>query len=417
MNIDTRLNFLFKQYVSGSSTPEETAEFMMMINNPQYKILLYKLMDQYLAKTKFNNGLDEEQKTKVLSRVFQFSEPEILAPAPPVQSSAAVRLLPLWTKMMGAAIVLIALSVAFYFSNRQQQGKRIAYSSYKGELKPGGNKAILILANGTKLCLTDAANGQLAEEENVRVSKTADGRLVYQAKEGTQETRPGTDAKIQYNTISTPAGGQYQVLLPDGTHVWMNAASSLKYPISFADLKERRVELTGEAYFEVSKIHKADGRMPFIVTSRGQEVEVLGTHFNVNAYREEKTSVTTLLEGSVRVRRSAVSEEIIAPGEQAVVNEHIKVSRVDTAIAVAWKNGIFKFDDADIHTVMNQLSRWYDIDVAYQGKLPANKFNGEVYRNMDASKAFRILSLAKINFRIETPVNNQGRRRIVITQN
>ncbi|HEY0177595.1 MAG TPA: FecR domain-containing protein [Pedobacter sp.] len=416
MNIDTRINFLFTQYINGSSTPEETAEFMLLVNDPQHRVFLYQLMDQYLAETKFSNGLDEDQKTSILNQVFQLSEPVLSAPALRVQRPADIHLFPLWKKMLGAAIVLITLSVTIYFSTRQQrQDLHVVYTSYKGELKPGGNRATLTLADGTKLCLADAANGQLAEEENVRIRKTADGRLVYEAKAGTGAINTGKE--IQYNTISTPAGGEYQVLLPDGTYVWMNAASSLKYPTSFTDLKERRVELTGEAYFEVSKISRAAGRLPFVVTSSGQEVEVLGTHFNINVYKEEKAAVTTLLEGSVRVRRPGVFEEIIVPGEQAVVNDRIKVSRVDTSTAVAWKNGIFKFDDANIYTVMNQLSRWYDVDVEYQGKVPANKFNGEVYRNMDASKAFRILSLAKINFRLETPVTHQGRKKIVITQN
>lgn len=406
MNIEKRIDFLFTQYMSGSSTPEETAEFMLLANEPEHRTLLYQLMDQYLAETKFSNGLDDDQKTNILNQVFQVSEPVISEPV------RYVKHIQLWKKILAAAIVLITLSVAFYFSNRQRYNRPIVYTSYNGELKPGGNKATLTLADGTKLCLSDAADGQLAEQQNVRIRKTSDGRLVYEIKEDVNK-----NAEIQYNTISTPAGGQYQVILPDGTHVWMNAASSLKYPTSFAALKERRVELTGEAYFEVSKISRAARRLPFIVTSSGQEVEVLGTHFNINTYKEEKAAVTTLLEGSVRVHRPAVFDEIISPGEQAVVNESIKVSRVDTTTAVAWKNGIFKFDNADIHTVMNQLSRWYDVDVEYQGKVPANKFNGEIYRNMDASKAFRILSLAKINFRIEAPVTHEGRKKIVITQN
>lgn len=406
MNIEKRINFLFTQYMNGTSTPEETAEFMLLANEPEYKSFLYILMDQYLAETKSGNGLDEDQKASILNQVFQHPEP--------ISSEPALHAQPirLWKKMLAAAIVLIALSAVFYFSERQQQDRHIVYASYQGELKPGGNKATLTLADGTKLCLTDAANGQLAEQQNVRIRKTSDGRLVYEIKDNANQS-----AEIQYNMISTPAGGQYQVILPDGTHVWMNAASSLKYPTSFTALKERRVELTGEAYFEVSKISRATVRLPFIVASSGQEVEVLGTHFNINTYKEEKAAVTTLLEGSVRVRRPAVFEEIISPGEQAIVNEGITVSRVDTNTAVAWKNGIFKFDDANIHTVMNQLSRWYDLDVEYQGKVPANKFNGEIYRNMDASKAFKILSLARINFRVEAPVTHQGRKKIVIMQN
>ncbi|CAM4091419.1 FecR family protein [Pedobacter westerhofensis] len=418
MNTDTRIQFLFSRYVSGEATPDETVEFFLLLNDAKYKAVFHQLMDQYLIETTFSNGLNEEQKTGILQEIFKAPEPVTAAAetSVPLPLPGAVQSFPLWRKMLGAAIVLITLSAAVFFISRPKRETPITYTEYKGELKPGGNKATLTLNDGTKLCLSDAANGKLAQQGNVRIRKSAEGRIIYEITAPENKVQTNAENEPQYNIVSTPAGGQYQVLLPDGTRVWLNAASSLKYPVSFAALKERRVELSGEAYFEVAKINRGRGRLPFLVKSSGQEVEVLGTHFNINTYKEEKAAVTTLLEGSVRVSRAGAFAAVIAPGEQAIVNEGIKISRADTSTAVAWKNGIFKFDHADIYTVMNQLSRWYDLDVEYRGKAPENKFNGEVYRNMDASKAFRILSLARINFRLETPLNHQGRKKIVITQ-
>lgn len=405
MITDSRIQLLFTLYLSGAATPEETNEFLQIVNDPQHQDILHLLMDNYLDETTFTRGLDADQKTGILNQIF--NNPE--SSSAPVSVAAPVPVITLWKKMLGVAVVLMVLSAAVYFMRNQQNDAPVRYTTFKGEIKPGGNKATLILADGRKVSLTDAADGKVAEEGNVRIRKSAEGRIVYEVISQENELP-------QYHTIATPAGGQFEVLLPDGTHVWLNAASSLKYPVSFAALKERRVELSGEAYFEVSKISRAGARLPFVVQSEGQQVEVLGTHFNINTYKEEKAAVTTLLEGSVRVSRPGAFAAVLAPGEQAIVDERIRLSKADTSTAVAWKNGTFKFDDADIHTVMNQFSRWYDLDVEYLGKAPGNKFNGEVYRNMDASKAFSLLRLARIKFRLETPLNQKGRKKIVITQ-
>lgn len=396
---EARLKFLFNQYMNGSASQKEVQEFMTIVNSEDLKETLHDLMDRYLEDETFSQGLSVTRKTSILQTIFQ-----------PV---ATKTLFPLWTKVLVAALLLILLSVGTYFIKNQD--KPIVYSQYNGELLPGSNKATLTLADGTKLSLTDAANGRVAEQAGVHIRKTADGQLLYELKETTtnQQTKPG----LLYNTISTPAGGQYQVVLPDGTHVWLNAESSLRYPASFAALKQRSVELKGEAYFEVNKLNVHGLRIPFIVTSRNQEVEVLGTHFNINSYENEGVCATTLLEGSVKVSRPAVFEQILSPGEQALAGQNIQVIKVDPLTAIAWKNGLFKFENANIYTIMKQFSRWYNVDVAYEGKIPDNKFTGEVYRNMDASKALRILSYAKINFRVETPDQAYARRKIIITSN
>jgi len=202
---------------------------------------------------------------------------------------------------------------------------------------------------------------------------------------------------LVYNTATTPRGGQYQFILSDGTKVWLNSASSIKYPVQFIG-NERKVELTGEAYFEV--VHNA--KMPFRVVSNGQTVEDLGTHFNINAYNDENVIKTTLLEGSVKVS-SAAGNNTIKPGQQAVLNNgNISViNDADLDAAVAWKNGFFYFDDNNIQEVMRQLARWYDVDIKCEGELPSRQFSGEISRNVKASQILDILSFKKIHYKID----------------
>jgi len=201
------------------------------------------------------------------------------------------------------------------------------------------------------------------------------------------------------NTVSTPKGGQYRIILPDGTNVWLNAASSISYPTVFKGA-ERLVTLNGEGYFEVTK-NKA---MPFRVKSAMQTIEVLGTHFNINAYTDETRVKTTLLEGSVKVI-SATRSTFITPGEQAAIsragNGIISKQRVNVDKEVAWKNGVFSFADEDIRAVMRQVSRWYDIDVVYEGDIPDEKFFGEISRSSNLGDVFRILELNNMKFAVE----------------
>ena len=257
-------------------------------------------------------------------------------------------------------------------------------------LPPGGNRATLILSNGSSINLTGVKNGALASEKGVVINKNADGRITYGHGKGN-----AASASV-FNTVLTPRGGQYQLVLSDGTKVWLNSASSLKYPVTFTAAK-REVELSGEAYFEVAhNQHK-----PFMVVSNGQTVEVLGTHFNINAYQDEQATKTTLLEGSVKVLTKGVSSKI-KPGEQVQqTNGKLTVSECDLEEAVAWKNGFFYFKDDNIKTIMRQLSRWYDVEIKYEGQIPEREFSGQMNKNIDASQLMHILSIEKIHYRLE----------------
>lgn len=293
-----------------------------------------------------------------------------------------------------AAAIFLVLSAAIYFADQLvKKGPVIATLQHK--IVPGGNNAILTLANGTKINLNDAQNGILAQQSGIKISKTSNGQLVYTiVNQDTDQTRN----KLLFNTIETPKGGQYQLILPDGTKVWLNAASSLKYPVSFEG-KERKVELIGEGYFEVT--HRTAQRFS-VFTSRGT-VEVLGTHFNVNAYHDEPSNRIALLEGSVKVSIGAESTTM-KPGQQSVIsNKGIQLfNDADNEGAIAWKDGYFKFDDENIRTIMRKISRWYNVDIQYEKGIPEFGFGGKVSRFNDVSEVLKVLELTgAIHFKTE----------------
>jgi hypothetical protein len=285
----------------------------------------------------------------------------------------------LWTRIAAAASILIAVSIGGYVFLKPTTEQQYVAAYKRNDIAPGTNKAVLILGNGVKIDLTAAKNGKVVEQ----IIKTADGQLRYS----------GSLADAGFNTLSTPNGGKYDVVLGDGTRVWLNSASSIKYPASFAHLKERIVELSGEAYFEV--VHNSN--VPFKVVTANLTVEDIGTHFNVNAY--EAGSKTTLLQGSVKINNS----QVLVPGQQAVVlPEGIKVTQADTEEAVAWKNGYFRFNNENIKSIMLKLARWYDIEVVYASDVSAEGFYGTISRNKNISEVLTMLQQTQgVHFKIE----------------
>jgi transmembrane sensor len=266
-----------------------------------------------------------------------------------------------------------------------------------GDLPPGSNKAILKLADGKTIVLDSAAKGLLAKQGGSEVQKTDSGQLTYTAQE---------KGELAYNTLTTPRGGQYQLRLADGTKVWLNAASSITYPVAFSG-ERRDVTITGEAYLEVAK----DAARPFRVqipnavgSGSPMEIEVLGTGFDVNAYADEPTIRTTLVEGSIRVSASG-SGTIVQPGQQVEVGEGGKGIRVidhaDVDEALAWKNGRFYFHNADLPAIMRQVSRWYDVDIRYAGEVPAGHYNGKPTRDLSAKQMLKLIEYSGVKYRIE----------------
>ena len=308
--------------------------------------------------------------------------------------------------MAAASVILVIIAAATYFSARRSTGKQTARvetikAHPNNDIPPVGNKARLMLEDGSSILLEETKDGLLKKEAGIEIHKDK-GQLTYRASGETAGT-----ATTSLHTLVTPRGSQYRLVLPDGSKVWLNTASSLQFPASFHG-KERRVLLNGEAYFEITK----NAAMPFRVTTAsspespgGMQVEVLGTHFNIMSYADEGTVNTTLLEGSVKVSGGAASS-LLKPGEQASLNKtagRISISHADIEETIAWKNGLFRFDGATIETVMKQLARWYDVEVIYKGNVTKH-FRGMISRSVSISQVLKMLELtSEVHFKIDGP--------------
>lgn len=293
----------------------------------------------------------------------------------------------LWIPISIAASLLILVSVGIFLYT-QKTSNREQSSNYANDVPPGKNSATLTLADGRKIFLSEKTSGEFAKQEGVNISKTKNGKLIYTITESKAKT-------VSYNTLKTGNGEQIEVLLVDGTSIWLNAASELKFPTTFAGAKNRRVELTGEGYFEVYK----NKNVPFIVHTDKQEVQVLGTHFNINSYAEDAAAKTTLLEGSVMINQKT----IIKPGQQASGSGlNITTSDIDTELAVAWKNNKFMFEQENIQGIMNRIKRWYNVEIVYSGEVSKQLYTGSVSRFANVSKVLEILELTgNVHFKIE----------------
>ncbi|MBO9571340.1 MAG: FecR family protein [Chitinophagaceae bacterium] len=296
-----------------------------------------------------------------------------------------------------AAAIILIFGIGAYLWNTQQKAKPLITSTkpvpVKNDVLPGGQKATLTLSDGKKIELNNAASETITDG-SLSINNN-NGQLVY-GQTGRGEINGSVvqqrdNGKIAYNTMSTPSGGQYQVILPDGTKVWLNAVSSITYPTVFTD-ENRTVTINGELYFEVAKnIHK-----PFIVKVANQQITVLGTEFNVNAYTDEPVLKTSLIEGSVRV-----GSQVLKPGE-ACINGKVFITNIEQD--VAWKKGVFSFSQADIKTVMRQIARWYDVQVKFVGELPTGKLTGKIDRNLTLIEVLDLLSQSKFKYTLEKKV-------------
>jgi len=298
-----------------------------------------------------------------------------------------------------AAILLVIGTGIYFYTVRRPIGNRNSQIANESDIAPGRNMAIITLGNGTALPLKDSKNGVVIGDD----LRYIDHSLVQNLP--VKELSDGSKTQL---TVSTPRGGEYKVVLPDGTQVWLNAASSLKFPSSFASAATRRVELNGEAYFEVAK----DKKHPFIVQTDKQETTVLGTHFNINSYEDEPTIKTTVLEGSVKIScASKKTFQVLKPGEQAMLQPGmISINTVDAEMSIDWKNGEFSFKNEDLKSIMRKISRWYNVEIAYQDeRINQRKFSGTVSKFENVSKVLKILDLTgDVHFKIE------GRKIIVM---
>jgi transmembrane sensor len=369
-NNQEQLHQLYARFISNEISAEEMKQFFSLLKEDGNLPLLEQLMD-----TNWETMFDGVQAAEPIKKVLFYRRS--------------------WIRVAAAILILISCST-YFFIKKQPAVNVPAAVAYK-DIQPGSNKATLTLANGQKIILEDVKYGTVAQQGGTRVSKLANGQLAY--------VIDSNSTAVIYNTLSTPRGGQHYLLLPDGSSVWLNAASSIRFPTAFTG-KERVVEITGEVYFEVAQ----RAAMPFKVKFHHGEVQVLGTQFNINAYDDEDAVKTTLLEGLVRVSGHN-SSVIIKPGSQALLgkNEPVRASgSVNTDEVMAWKNGVFYFNRSDIKTIMRQISRWYDVDIEYRGTIRQREFVGDISKKSQLPDVLAILEESNVHF------IREGRKIIVI---
>lgn len=377
---------LIQKYQAGTASAEEIAQL-----NEWYHSFDDTQAEVYLEATMTESELAEKIRLRLVQRIAQ----------DPARSRKKRYILPI-----AASFLLLVVSSGVYFLLNKNKDPQTVVTNQpqtvapaNTDITPGGNKALLTLADGSVIELDSAANGLLGTQGVSEIIKLENGQLAYKVN-GRLLTE---NDEAFYNTITTPRGGQYQVTLSDGTKVWLNAASSIRFPVVFTG-NLRRVEVTGETYFEVT----SDASKPFQVKAEQSEVVVLGTHFNINAYKDEENLKVTLLEGKVRVSSSIT----LLPGQQAQLSANNQITtsnNVDLEEVMAWKNGRFQFKSSDLRSILRQISRWYDVDVEYRGNVNLH-FTGQLTRNQNVSKVFEHLELTgEVHFRTEG-------RKIIVTR-
>ncbi|PWG79971.1 hypothetical protein DDR33_14330 [Pararcticibacter amylolyticus] len=369
-DINQRFRYLLTKYKDKQCSLEEMKELFEYLGEDHYRAILEsEMLEDYksLVPSASVHKVDWDS-------VYE----NIISP----QKHQSRPLFPFWLSV--AALFLVVISAGIYlwnsgFSPVRNTGE---HTIVKRDIAPGSNKAILKLGDGTQIVLDQAQNGFLASSGSTKIRKASSGQVVYESG-NSDET-----GDVQMNTITIPRGGQFMVILPDNSKVWLNAESSLSYPTAFKG-RSRHVELTGEAYFEVA----GDRNHPFYVKSGRAVVEVLGTHFNVMAYQDASYASVTLAEGSVRVN-AGTGNILLRPGQQAAFaheNGPVTLHDVDPDEVTDWKNGYFQFDNTPVNEVMNKIRRWYNVDIEYRGKKPDVLFTGMISRNNNVSKVLTLL--------------------------
>jgi ferric-dicitrate binding protein FerR (iron transport regulator) len=389
-----RVSQLMQQYLDNKLTAEAYRELWELLNENIDKNSFKEELQLLWENAKTEKPLIPAEEWDYKMQVLKNKLTKETIAEPGIQKRA-VRMNKYWWAAAAALLIFISSAIYFLANKKQNNTSAIAKNNQPAEQKhdrlPGGDRALLTLADGSQIVLDSAGNGILAQQGNTNIVKQQDGQLVY------KPTGPGTD-EIAYNALATPRGGQYKITLPDGSKVWLNAASSLKYPAAFTG-NDRKVEITGEAYFEIAK----DASRPFKVQVNQMEVEVLGTHFNINGYADEEVIRTTLLEGRVKINTKD-GNNFLKPGQQAQLQKTGKIKLVDDADleeTMAWKDGNFQFENSDINTVMRQITRWYDVDIEYKGTV-SKHFLGTISRNVNLSQVLTMLQqTGEVKFIVE----------------
>lgn len=403
---------LFQRFLNNKCTPAEISLLLQYFDAGENEDLLRELIRKQSEDIN-TTPLSPESLKPLLDTTYRKIQSAIATDADPFEAPIVPLFHRLWFRISSAAAVMLFISItAFYFLPQRKDSITAQAQNSTQQIRdipPGTNNAILTLDNGTRIVLDSVADGTLAQQGGIKVLKM-NRQIAYDKTENAD-----LQAEPRYNTITTARGNQYMVVLADGSKVWLNAASSIRFPFYFTG-NERRVEITGEAYFEVAK----DATRPFRVEFNNQsgekgEIEVLGTHFNVNAYPDEEDIKTTLLEGSVKVSKGK-ERVLIVPGEQASFSNNSSLGtkgitlKKDIVLSqvVAWKDGFFVFNNSDIRMIMRQVARWYDVEVIFDGNMPSEGFTGKVSRNVPLSNFLKMLELNDVH------VKTEGRK-IIIT--
>ncbi|HEX9511557.1 MAG TPA: FecR domain-containing protein [Puia sp.] len=390
---------LLDKYVMEIITAEETRQLFQLLQLEDYQLEMKKFIDGYFEDADYQELENPQLRDAVQARLQEvIRQPKDVDRVIqlPGKISPVIPFYRKWRMAGVAAVLVVLLGGVYLFIMVKAKNSPAPMAGieqrFKNDIAPGGNKAVLTLANGRKVVLDSVANGVLAGQGPVKVLKLDSGKLAYNV----LHEKP---TAIMYNTLTTPPGGQYQLILSDGSKVWLDAASSITYPTYFMG-DERKVAITGQAYFEVARNEK----LPFIVQKGEMQVKVLGTHFNVNAYEDETSIRTTLLEGAVEVIKGPATT-MLGPGQQAQLTKDGEISLINNAdvdAAIAWKTGVFQYKATDIETVMRQVARWYNVDVQYEGGKVKQTFYGIIPRTVSAANVFRILEeTGGVHFRID----------------
>jgi len=395
-----RLTFLLKAYTEHTISVKDLEELSAYISKEEQDPALQELMQEFWINMEPDHNLVIPKGNIYQSITGNPLFKADLSPKPLIKPVYRWRAAYLYAASL---LFVLACGLVFYkyaVKDNVSASQFAKNDKPSNEIKPGVKKAVLTLADGSRLVLEDAVKKTLAVQNGASVEQNG-GQLIYHADKNTADTHV-----MLRNSINTPRGGEYQLHLEDGTVVWLNSASSITYPVAFNG-KERRVSISGEAYFEVAK----NPHLPFIVEANGTEVKVLGTHFNVNAYADNDAVKTTLVEGAVEVSKNG-QRALLKPDQQAIAgygSNQIQVIKVDAMEALAWKNGIFLFNNLNIKLVMKEISRWYDIEVVYRGDVTHKTFGGTISRFENFEQLLKTLELTgAIHFKIE------GRRVIVM---
>lgn len=381
---------LLEKWLNSRSSPQEAIELMDYLQtDSSSRILLQKLQEEFPVNQELMESIPSDVSDRIRTSLLNKME------TVPLVRLTARKGKMIWLRIAAAVVLVMGIGTAVYFGfSNSERNKELSStqipSPVQNDVPAGTNKAILTLADGTRIELDEHAKGRL-DKPGLESVINNDGQLVYEK----NELQPGGEV---YNTLTSARGQSYSLVLADGSKLWLNAASSVRFPVAFA-ANERKVEITGEVYFEVAK----DSKKPFRVKAQNMEIEVLGTQFDINAYPDETSINTTLIEGSVKVYANNKNLQL-SPGQQSRFSSNGNLNLltdVNIDEIVAWKNGYFHFDNADLRSILRQFSRWYDIEIVYEGEVKNRKFLAIVSRNSSLASVLKMLNANNIEFKIE----------------